>query len=254
MEYSILIQARMLAKRLPGKMLLPIFQNLSLIEWVYNRCLQVESVNNESVIVLIPESRSDDRLAELLKNKNIPFYRGNEQNVYDRFFNYCKNESNNFNYFFRVCADNPFIDPGLLDKMISMLDKDKTKYDYISYQDKTGTPSILTHYGFFGELINNDIFIKAGKQNKSKYENEHVTPIFYNSNKYNTYFLNMPEIVTRKDIRLTIDNKDDFDICHFVLQKINTAHFNYKDVILTLNNYPELYTKMLKSIHKNQKT
>jgi len=82
MKKAILIQARLNSSRFPKKMLKKLGE-FTLVEYVYNRCLASKETDLVGVITSL--EKSDDELANLCKSKNIPFYRGNLNNVLDRY-------------------------------------------------------------------------------------------------------------------------------------------------------------------------
>ena len=49
-----------------------------------------------------------------------------------------------------ICADNPFLDPVLIDRLVTTADA-HPQCDYIGYCRADGRPAILTHLGVFAE-------------------------------------------------------------------------------------------------------
>ena len=67
-----IVQARIKARRLPGKMLLHL-HGYPIIEWIFKRIKKSQLL--ETTVFAIPDKVSDDSLAKILiKLKNICFY------------------------------------------------------------------------------------------------------------------------------------------------------------------------------------
>ena len=75
---AIIIQARMSSARFPGKMMLPLYNNTPLVEYVYERC-KTSSVKN--ILVATSDDKSDDKLYNYCKRNSIPIARGSIKNV-----------------------------------------------------------------------------------------------------------------------------------------------------------------------------
>lgn len=251
MDFIFLIQARLGSTRLPGKMLLKVYSNKSLLEVVYQRVLLSKYANNENVFVVTSHNTEDDILEKYLVQKNIKYYRGDEDNVYKRFLDFMISHNFDTKYIFRICGDNPLVEPIFIDEMVQYLKKEDT--DYLSYKDNNGKPAILTHYGFFCESINLSAFEQANSLITSDYEKQNVTPIFYNSDHFKKIFFKMPDILNKHDYRFTVDTKEDLYIIKNILNSFHEHGFTYKDVVRMVENNPLLLKNMKENILMNSK-
>ena len=116
MKIKILIQARLGSTRLPEKVLLPIVGEITLLEFVVNRVIKSKYVSKDDIVILTTDSAKDDNLVDFLNEKGYRYFRGSEDNVYKRFYDYLINS--NCDAFIRVCSDNPFIEPSFIDTQI----------------------------------------------------------------------------------------------------------------------------------------
>ena len=82
-----------------------------------------------------------------------------------------KNKSKNI---IRVCADNPFIDPVMIDGLISFFRNSKIDYAFNNMKIRNN----LNADGFGAEIFTYEALKKANAISKSKNEREHVTGIF----------------------------------------------------------------------------
>ena len=101
---KLLIQARMSSRRLPKKVLLPV-NGKPLIIYLVDEIRKICAV--EDIYVLTSDSANDDELCEVLVKNNVNLYRGDLENVYGRYRGLLNQID--CDYFFRICADSPFL-------------------------------------------------------------------------------------------------------------------------------------------------
>jgi spore coat polysaccharide biosynthesis protein SpsF len=241
---GIIIQARISSTRLPKKIILEIDEQITFLDVLLNK---LKSLKIKLPIVLATSNLYvDNILGEFAEKHKIKFYRGSEENVLERFID-CA-EENNFNTIIRVCSDNPFIDVNYIENII----KSYKGEDYLSYKINN-SPSILTHFGFFTEMVS----LKALKKVASKKDNnciEHVTNCIYNNpNNFNVRFLE--ENIENKDIRCTLDTGSDFEILkdiyfNFIKENLNAG---YLEIIKYIETRQDLIVVMKKIIKENTK-
>lgn len=231
----IIIQARSDSKRLPQKMLSPI-NNLPLIDYIVLRCK--ESKIADSVVVATTSSQSDDDFADLLKSKNYNYFRGNEKNVLNRYYECASFFS--ADVIVRVTGDNPFIDYYLIDNLLKLLLNNQN----IDYASAKKYP-----IGLASEVFTFNALEKCYKNAVNTYELEHVTPYFYeNPNLFNIEYI-VNHYKFDKNIRLTLDTYEDLSFIKKVYQNFNYfTLIESKKVVDFLNNNPELL-----NINKNIK-
>lgn len=228
MDFIFLIQARLGSNRLPKKVLKPVFEELTLLEVIYERVLLSKHANHENIYVLTSENIIDDELVNFLKSKNIKFFRGSELNVFDRFSSFLKSCNIQPAYFFRICSDNPFLEPLFIDNMCESVINSSNLEDYISYIDFDGTPIIQKKYGMFCELIKTSTFLEY-KLGEDDYSKENVTAFLYNSDIYKKIYLTLP--FENKSFSLCIDTKDDYFKSLSIFQKLKKVNFVYTELI-----------------------
>lgn len=161
-----LVQARMGSARFPGKML----ENLgghSLLEWVLYRVTKAASVD-ETILATSTHSR-DDPLAELAKRRGVRVFRGDESDVLGRFA--AAAESSKADWVVRVCADNPFVDPGEIDRLIEFFTDAKCDYA-CNHLDRLGSRYAD---GFGAEILSADLLRQVAAKAEEAKHREHVT-------------------------------------------------------------------------------
>ena len=257
MDFSIIIQARMGSTRLPSKTMLKI-KNKPLLDYVYNQVFQSKKISK--IIIATTTLSEDNLISDYATSKNISVYRGDSQNVLDRFFQCAKKFS--FTNIVRITADNPMIDPSIIDSCIEEFQK--KDYDYVSNTisktndswkyDLNGFP-----YGMAVEIFSFASLEKAWKNAKLNSEKEHVTPyIIKNPEIFHLGFIKNKENFS--DIRLTVDLKEDLELIKHLVENIPFNNFfkmseiveyiKNNDSILESNskfNFNEGYLKSLQN-------
>ena len=243
---GIVIQARKGSTRLPNKMVLPFYKDLNVLDIVIDK---LKKQYADTLIVLATTINSiDDELVEIAKKHNIDCYRGSENNVLSRFIEV--GEKYNLEYLVRVCADNPFLDVAHIQVLIDTIETEN--FDYVSYKNSQGVPTIKTHLGLFTEAVTlSTLKTIPDKTNKSIYF-EHVTNYVYEHDNYKLGLICLPKYFDKtENIRLTLDTQDDFDLEKMLFTKLQ--HYATKDLIHYIKSEPNLLTKMQEQIIQNTK-
>ena len=156
-----IIQARINSKRLKKKLLKKI-NNHKIVEWVLIRASKIKKINK--IILAVPKGVSSKPLIKFAKKYNCDYYEGSDKNLLKRFIDVLKN---NEEHFIRICADNPFICPLEIDRLISSY----KKIDYI-YNHRPINNSYPDGLG--GEISNLKILEKINSKKTSQSQKEHI--------------------------------------------------------------------------------
>ncbi|MFY9154151.1 MAG: glycosyltransferase family protein [Prolixibacteraceae bacterium] len=248
-QFGIILQARTGSTRMPEKVILPFFQDQSILDLLLEKVKKL----NLPVVLATTVNPSDDRICDLAARHQVPVFRGSENDVLDRFIQTAK--ANHFSKIIRVCADNPFLDLEGMKTLISAFEKSDA--DYLSFQLAENKPSILTHFGFWTEAVRLAALEKAQKLTSEKLYHEHVTNFIYgNPEIFNVQFIQADPIVfSRTDIRMTLDTPEDFEIQQKIFATISKENPNFAvpEIVSWLDQHPEILELMKNEIRKNQK-
>lgn len=250
MNIGIIVQARMGSTRLPGKILKPFYGGKTLLETLLDN---LHKVAGTKVIVATSVNENNDQLETFLKEKGELVYRGSENDVLDRFIKAA--ESNSVDGIVRICSDNPFMDWHGVAQLVEKANKSDADYIGFRINDK---PSILTHFGFWGEFVTLDALKRVAHTTEDGTPaHEHVTYHIYNHpDEYKCEWIAGPEFLEgRDDIRLTIDTPEDLTSALQVYTDLKTKdeNFTLEDVVDYLDNHVEIKRSMLKIISQNIK-
>lgn len=205
-KIGIIIQARMQSTRMPGKILKDFADNKNILKIITDNILHHIKV---PVYIATTTNPADIKIVDFCKSNGLNYFCGSESDVLSRFVTIADKE--NLTHCVRICSDNPFIYPDDISELIEICEKNP-ELDYISYRI-AGKPSILTHFGFWTELVSLKSLKVAMNSNDSKYH-EHVTNYVYsNPENFNIHFIDLNNYALHvNDIRLTVDTPVDFKI------------------------------------------
>lgn len=253
-QIAVIIQARMRSTRLPGKVIRPFFNGETLISALAGKLRQSAYAANAAVMIAIPDGLPDNRLEQYAKEKKIPCFRGSEDNVLERFVKAAETQS--FDLVVRICSDNLFLDIELMDKAIGYHTANPD-LDYVSFKID-GVPAMLTHFGFFSEIIKKDALNRFfGKIAENKEDFEHVTKgIYTRPEEFKCGFIDLStELKDAPPVRTTIDTPEDFELVNQLYREISEkfTRIGYREVLEFLKNNPELSEQMKNQINSNKK-
>jgi len=225
---GVIIQARLGSTRTPGKTMKFIAGKPLLYYSVYRaslaRCI-------EKVIVATTTNPLDDTIVKWCETRGIPYYRGSEEDVLDRYYQTARNYK--LDIVVRVTSDCPFVDPEIIDLLVSKLKENDA--DYVSNRlEKRTWP-----HGLDVEVFKFSALEKAWKEAKGQREREHVTP----------YIMEHPEYFRQVEIqldrnlsnfRLTVDYPEDIEFTKVLIEKFNAEKMNWKEIVQLLEKHPEL--------------
>lgn len=246
---SIIIQARLGSTRLPRKILREFYCGMTLLETVINNLRKVKGV---PIIVATSVNSNNDELETFLTERGITVFRGSEDDVLSRFIGAA--EANGVNGIVRICSDNPFLD---WHGVAELIDKAQASdADYIGYRINN-TPSIKTHFGFWGEYVTLAALKRVAATTDDKPAHEHVTiHIYTHPEEYKCEWIDCPDFLQgRNDIRLTVDNPEDFENAQGVFKALYELNpdFGLAHVVKYIDEHGELRTSMKQMINNNKK-
>jgi len=196
-----IIQARMGSKRFPGKMLEKL-NGYPILEWVIVRLKKSKYISQ--IIVATSSLAEDDQIEKVSKNNDVRYFRGDENDVLSRFCEAAKQF--NADLVVRVCADNPFIDPFEVDRLIDFYDKNDCDY-VCNHMNKLNCGYAD---GFGAEILSSKLLIDLNKKRLKDDEREHLTLYLHrNNNKYKLLGVPAPAALSFPDLKFDVDSKND---------------------------------------------
>ena len=224
-----IVQARMGSTRLPGKTLLKIDNEYTVLDSVINQLSFSKLI--DKIVIATTNLPSDNIIEDFVKNSNLEIFRGNSKNVLDRYFQCAKFFS--FDIIIRITADNPLIDPTIIDNLINFFNLHS--YDYLTNSNVRTFP-----YGTEVEIFTFNALEKAWNNAKKPSEREHVTPYFYNNPDLFKIF-NVENPTNTSNLRWTIDRQNDLILVKTIISKIKKRPILMTDILELFSREPKLF-------------
>jgi glutamate-1-semialdehyde 2,1-aminomutase len=228
MKITAIIQARMTSTRLPGKVLADLMGKPLL----YVVCSRARKAHNlDLVAVATTNNPADDGVQQLCEQLCIPCFRGDENDVLDRYYQASKQFD--ADVIVRLTADCPLLDPSLIDKVID--DYRSGDFDYVSNTLQPTYPD-----GLDIEVFSRHALERAWREAKLKSEREHVTPYIWKQPAlFKTHNVSHGENLS--GLRWTVDEPQDLDFVRRIYGHMGVdSDFGMNDVLTLLKARPEL--------------
>lgn len=227
MKFSAIIQARIDSTRLHGKIFKKL-NGISVLECLFEQ-LKYSKLLNEKIIATTT-NEEDDLIENFAKKKNIKFFRGNVLDVLDRYFQCAKQYS--LENIVRITADNPFIDPQIVDSVINLYTTGK--FDYVNNFLKRSYPT-----GTEVEVFSFKVLEKAWNTATKPSEREHVTPFFYN----NPALFSLGCLEYKEDLskfHWTVNREEDLEMIRAIFKEISNRPILLNDILKVLKENPSI--------------
>ncbi len=229
MKVGAIIPCRLSSSRLPKKVLMPIAEKPTL-QHIIDRLALVEHL--DEIIIATSIGKSDDPIEIYAKAHHIKLYRGDLENVAERFLQAALLYK--LDYAIRINGDNVLIDCITIDKMISQLDL--FHIDFI-----TNVPKRTFPFGMSVEIVKVSFFQKIFSElSKLQKHREHITLYLYdNEIKYRNRFkyIENTDLPKAQGIQLALDTKEDLELITYIINGLeNYPNYNLEDIV---NKYYE---------------
>lgn len=197
-----IVQSRLGSTRLPLKAFLMLHGH-ALIDWVLMRLKMAESL--DGIIVAVPDTELDSLLLKHLQEQGVECMAGPEDDVLERFLLAAKKSE--AGEIVRVCADNPLIWGGAVDRLAEFYEKGNCDYAYNHVPRGNLWPD-----GLGAEIISRELLEEIGQKAQKQSQREHcLNYIWDNPAKYRIATFNpQEEGLRRPDLKLDVDTPEDF--------------------------------------------
>lgn len=226
-----IIQARMSSTRLPGKVLKKI-GGRTLLEILVERVRHTTLV--DKIVIATSDRVKDEKIVNLAKKLKLDHFQGSENDVLDRYYQSAKKFK--ADTIIRITGDCPLMDSAVIDLIVGFYNKNKDKFDYVSNIHPPTFPD-----GMDVEVFPFSVLERSWKSARLPSEREHVT----------AYIVNHPEIFRigniayKKDVssvRLTVDNKEDFEVIKKIIKDLSCKNFfTLEDILDLKENDPKIF-------------
>lgn len=242
MPIEIFVQARMGSTRLPGKILKEVLGK-PLLDYLVERLLQCKECSG--IVILTTVHPQDDVIESFCQERNIPCFRGSEEDVLDRYYQAAL--VRHPEGIVRITSDCPLIDPEVIDEAVRVFRENYPTIDYVSNSLQRTYPR-----GLDVEVFSFKALEAAHREAVKEEEREHVTVYLYRHPER----FGLKNVAYRSDEsrhRWTVDTAEDFTLVKLILEELypKNPRFRFKDVLEQLRRHPEW---SLINAHVEQKT
>ena len=216
--------------RLPGKVLMKLDKNHTVLDYLIIQLKHSKLLGK--IIIATTNLEEDDVIVNFAKKNEIEYFRGDPDDVLDRYYQCAKNFSSN--NILRVTSDNPLVDPTVIDDLI--INYKKIGCDYAS------TNLIRTYPFGIGdaEIFSFHTLEKTWKNAILPSEREHVSSYMKKNSKIFKQF-NLRNKIKVPLVRLTIDREVDLELFRIVISKITDRPILMNNILELYNNEPKLF-------------
>jgi spore coat polysaccharide biosynthesis protein SpsF len=201
--------------RLPGKVLKSM-AGKPMIEWIIKRLQTCKKAG--LLIVATSEDPREAPLVDLLTRLGVPTFRGSESDVLERYYR-CAREYG-LDDIIRATADNPLVDPGACDCLVSYYRNHQLDYATIATGTNTGFP-----IGVGLEVFSFQALKKCYLEGHAPHHREHVNEyILENPRLFKQAFMAAPAELCAPEISLTVDTRAQFEGIARIYSVYHEAH------------------------------
>ncbi|WP_187647939.1 cytidylyltransferase domain-containing protein [Nitrosophilus labii] len=230
-DLFVIIQARMTSTRLPGKVMLPLCGK-TVLE------VMIERLNRfaKNIIIATTDDGSEKPIIELCEKKRLRFFRGDTNNVLDRYYKATTAfGAKNSDTIVRLTSDCPLIDQEILKKMLEEFGKKKC--DYLSNTIERSFPR-----GLDIEIFSFEALKRVYENAKMEFEKEHVTTHIHTTHKDEFMICQYKDKEDNSKYRLTLDEEADYEAIKEIYKLLKCkTDFSYEDLIEILEKNPYIY-------------
>ncbi|MDF2178303.1 glycosyltransferase family protein [Aliiglaciecola sp. CAU 1673] len=223
-----ILQARMSSSRLPGKVMMDLLGKPMILR-------QIERIERshliDKLIVATSTEPSDDGLAKLCEDHNVPCARGSLKDVLDRFYQAASGYHPE--HVVRLTADCPLADANVIDGVIRK--HLQVGSDYCSNVCPPTFPD-----GLDVEVMTYDALVRSHSQANSDRYREHVT-LYMREHAELFHLANLSHDSDLSKLRWTVDYPEDLQLVRQIFSALYPQNpaFDFQNVLALLRTHPE---------------
>jgi glutamate-1-semialdehyde 2,1-aminomutase len=235
-----IVQARTSSSRLPGKVLLPL-QGVPLILFQLERLRRCNRIDR--LVLATSSDSTDDDLADQVAQAGVPVFRGDLNDVLERFRACAVNER--AKVVVRLTGDCPLADPALIDELVEAFHTGE--WDYLA--NSADEQQLTVPDGFDAEVFKAELLERAAAEARLPSEREHVTPWMRSpaAGLRWSHFRHQP---VRPYYRVTVDDSVDLEVVRQIAAALHPQDpgFGVDAVVAYLQTNPHLAAMNLATI------
>jgi spore coat polysaccharide biosynthesis protein SpsF len=227
-----IIQARVGSTRLPGKVMKEGFPGRTLLSLMLERLGTCKRL--DKLIVAVPESADNDRIADEARRCGVLVFRGSEADVLTRYVGAARQYR--LQMVVRVTSDCPLIDAEVVDRHVDRMRELWSSVDFVTNMMRQSFA-----LGLAVEAMPIDVLERMSRLSTTPYLREHVTTIAYEQ----PSLFAIDHVMDRQDrshLRWTVDYPEDLEFVRAVFGALYWPGrvFSTQEVLSYLEHHPEV--------------
>jgi len=211
----------------------------SVLEWIVRRATDCQQLDG---VIVVTSDASENRFVADLVPLDVPVFVGPQPDALGRFA--AALEEYPAAAAVRICADSPFVDPMLIDRLVATA-RSNPQCDYVSYCSRDGRPAILSPVGVFAEWFRTSALRKAARSARSRADRERVTRYLYSHpEKFHLRLIPAPAGIDRDDVRLTCQMEEDWENALTIFEALGPEELDWQRIAQLLDHQPALRQRM----------
>jgi spore coat polysaccharide biosynthesis protein SpsF len=212
---------------------------MSLLELVVRRVTDCQRLDG---VIVVPGDTQQDELVRQLVPSDVPTFIGPQKDALSRFV--AAAQQAGAQAVVRVCAHHPFVDPVLVDRLVTTADA-HPGCDYIGYCRSDGRPAILSQVGLLAEWCSARALVQADREATRPADRDQVTPYVYGHPElFGVRLMSLPPELDRDDLRLKVDLEEDWEHAQVIYDALGTSEWDWQRVADLLDHQPALRRRM----------
>jgi spore coat polysaccharide biosynthesis protein SpsF len=225
---GIITQARLGSTRLPGKVLKEM-GGKTVLDHHLDRLKQ----SGFPVFVATTDRPADDALQRFCQERDIPCFRGDEEDVLDRFYG-CARQFQ-LKTIVRVTSDCPLIDGEMIGKALKAYQEWNDPSIYLSNVVERTYPR-----GFDFEIFSFELLEMAHREASLPGDREHVTPFLHQNRNGKVKLRHWTRPADSSGFRITLDTAEDFQALSLLIEQHQAQQGSGEEIIALLQAHPEI--------------
>jgi len=173
-----------------------------LLQWVLERVRRTEGL--DGVVLATSSHPRDEELGKLARSLGVEVFRGDEEDVLGRFDEAARQA--NAEVIVRVCADNPFVAPEEIQRLIRFFAAENPDYA-CNHMDRLGSKYAD---GFGAEILRRNVLEDVAGKARDPRHREHVTLYLWDHTaQYRMAVVPAPPELAHPELRFDVDSTDD---------------------------------------------
>lgn len=210
-----------------------------LLEWIVRRLSESEAIDRVCVVV-----GHDNRLIGQLRSltpPNVDLFVSKERDALAR----CAAAAHDYGAqsIVRVCLDNPFVDPVLVDRLVAATRE--TNADYAGFCFSDGRPLTDTRLGVSAEWCRSAALENAARTARAPADRRHATRyIQSHPDQFRIHLIPAPAQLDRADMRLAIDVEEDWEHAEVIYDALGSDEIDWQSIVGLLDQQPAIRARM----------